>query len=102
MSSFAILPGRSTVMAWENKERIIVDGKILPGEKAKHPSLARIDDTTLCAYILGSGWQKGGSLAWCVMGPDGKVLDSSTDAGKTPVWGLVTAVATKRGYLIFR
>ena len=103
MSSFSILASNPTVRAWETKGRVVVDGKVLPEDSAKHPSLARMDGTVLCAYVVGSGWQKGGVLAWSLFGPDGKIVESKKTEEAIPMWSLASAVAVpSRGYLIFK
>jgi hypothetical protein len=100
MSSFAL---SGDWAAWETMGTVKANGIALPGISAKHPTLARTRDTILCAYVLGSGWQKGGTLGWCVLDSRGKILESNLNAGQIPVWSLASAVATRSGaYLIFR
>ena len=100
MSSFAMAGDWA---AWETMGVVKVNGAALPGRSAKHPSLARSGDTVLCAYVLGSGWQKGGTLGWCLLDKRGTILVSNLDAGPIPVWSLASAVATRSGgYLVFR
>ena len=65
----------------------------------KHPTVAaNRRGETLLAWTEGTGWQKGGTLAWQVfdrsgkpLGPPGKV------AGGVPVWGMAAAVARLDG-----
>jgi hypothetical protein len=103
MSSFSILASNPIVRAWETKGRVVVDGKTLPEESAKHPSLARLDGTVLCAYVVGSGWQKGGKLAWSLLDASGKVLESKKTEDDIPTWSLASAIAIPtKGYLIFK
>jgi hypothetical protein len=100
MSSFALAGDWA---AWETMGVVKANGIAMPGKSAKHPTLARIGDTVLCAYVLGSGWQKGGTLGWCLLDSRGKILESNLNAGQIPVWSLASAVATRTGsYLVFR
>jgi hypothetical protein len=103
MSSFSILPEGKVTWAWETRGRVVVDGTVLPGESAKHPSLATDGNTILCAYVSGSGWERPGTLAYCLLDKGGKILESNLNAGRIPVWSLASAVfVPSRGYLVFR
>jgi hypothetical protein len=89
--------------AWETMGTVKANGTVLPGQSAKHPSLARIGDTVLCAYVLGTGWERGGTLGWCLLDSRGRILESNLNAGPIPVWSLASAVATRGGgFLVFR
>jgi hypothetical protein len=52
-------------------------------------------------WTEGTGWQKGGSLAWQVFDKTGKPSEEKgrMDRG-IPVWGLPTVVATDEGFTI--
>jgi hypothetical protein len=73
-----------------------------PGKGRKHPALAvNARGEMLLAWTEGTGWLKGGDLAWQVFdkagrptGPRGRV------AHGIPVWGLPTVVATAQGFTI--
>src|ERR1700737_4407977 len=50
----------------------------------------------------GTGWQKGGALAWQLFDKTGKPTDEKGRIDRAiPVWGLPTVVATKEGFIIF-
>ncbi len=65
----------------------------------KHPTVAtNARGETLLAWTEGTGWQKGGSLAWQVFDRTGRPLGPpGRAAGSVPVWGLATAVARPDG-----
>jgi hypothetical protein len=65
----------------------------------KHPSLAvNKDGLTLLAWTEGTGWKKGGGLAWQVYGKDLTPLPEARGGAKDlPAWSLPTAVATAGG-----
>jgi hypothetical protein len=68
------------------------------GAGRKHPVIVlnAAGNSQLIAWTEGTGWEKGGALAW-------EVTDLKTGAKKTgrapgvPVWGRVTAVAEREG-----
>lgn len=64
----------------------------------KHPVVAtrgRPGDAILMAWAVGTGWQKGGSLAWEITEADGTVTTGRADG--LPVWGRPAAVAEADG-----
>ena len=64
----------------------------------RHPSLAvNAAGDTLLAWTEGTGWQKGGSLAWQVFDRNGRAVGEPGRAPGVPVWGLVAAVAKRDG-----
>jgi hypothetical protein len=69
-----------------------------PGTR-KHPALAVAPDgSILLAWTEGTGWQKGGDLAWRLFTPEGRPTEV---AGRVkdgiPVWSLPSAVARPDG-----
>jgi hypothetical protein len=53
---------------------------------------------TILVWTEGTGWQKGGSLAWQVFDRSGRPIGSSGRIeGGVPVWGLATVVARPDG-----
>lgn len=69
------------------------------GQQRKHPILAvNAKGETLFAWTEGTGWQRGGALAWQVYDKAGKATE---DRGRVergiPVWGLPAAVANPDG-----
>lgn len=66
--------------------------------KGKHPALAvNKAGETLLVWTEGTGWQRGGSLAWQVFGTDGKPTAAPQRQDGVPVWGLAAAVAEADG-----
>lgn len=113
MSSLAFAEGPSGVVAaWENDGRVAfarLDPKAgTPGapirpstdrKGRKHPTIAVNDrGVTLMAWAEGTGWERGGALAWQAFDADGKPTGEirRLPAG-IPVWGLPTAVALPDG-----
>ena len=75
------------------------DSIAAPGEahNRKHPAVAvDASGNTLLAWTDGTGWAKGGSLAWQLFDAAGKPLSSGT-APDVPVWGLPSAVVERSG-----
>lgn len=66
--------------------------------KGKHPVVAvNKAGETLLVWTEGTGWQRGGSLAWQVFGVDGKPAGAAQRRDGIPVWGLAAAVAEPGG-----
>jgi hypothetical protein len=104
--------GPSVLAAWETNGQVFfarVDRQTgtagtpfsPPGRAGsrKHPAVAASETgETILVWTEGTGWQKGGSLAWQVFDPNGqpKREAGSLDAA-IPVWGLPTVVARPGG-----
>lgn len=68
------------------------------GGDRKHPVVVRnAKGQTLLAWTEGTGWQKGGSVAWQVFDGAGNTLGPSGRADGVPVWSLVAAYARPDG-----
>jgi hypothetical protein len=66
--------------------------------KRKHPAIAiNARGETLLVWTEGTGWKRGGSLAWQLYDRDGKPTAEKGTAEGVPVWGLATAVALPNG-----
>jgi hypothetical protein len=65
----------------------------------KHPSVAANDlGEVILVWTEGTGWQKGGDLAWQVFDPAGQPTgDRGRVAGGIPMWGLATVVLRPDG-----
>jgi hypothetical protein len=117
MSTFALADtDDGLVAAWETAQQIYSTtldprtGKVgeisaIPGSGTrKHPSVAvNQAGDRLIAWTEGTGWNRGGSLAWRLTDRHGQELAANAEAGPVPVWGLVSAVARSNGtFLILR
>jgi hypothetical protein len=55
----------------------------------------------LLAWTEGTGWKKGGALAWQLFDKTGKATATKgRKEGGVPVWGLPAVVATGRDFLL--
>ncbi len=106
-ASFAPSPG-GVLSAWESQDQVywaMVGGKGLapPGKGSrKHPVLARnTAGQVILAWAEGTGWNKGGSVAWQVFDAISKPMDNG--AGKAeglPVWSMPAVFAKGDGFVI--
>jgi hypothetical protein len=70
----------------------------LAAPKKKHPvAVANSTGETLLVWTEGTGWAKGGSVAWQRFDRDGNALGPKQKASGVPVWSLPTAFARKDG-----
>jgi len=108
-ASFATA-GDRTLIAWETAGQVQFAeiqgdklGRVVtaPGKGMgrKHPSVAiNADGTTLLAWTEGTGWKKGGSVAWQVYdGSSQPVAGASGRAADLAVWSLPSAVTLPGG-----
>ena len=66
--------------------------------KRKHPAIAANGrGETLFVWTEGTGWKKGGSLAWQLYDVQGKPIGGRGEAPGIPVWSLAAVVAEKDG-----
>lgn len=113
MSSEAMAEGPGGVyVAWETQGQIhfarvqpgkaAVDApKAIPGKggNRKHPALAvNKNGDLIVAWTEGTGWSRGGNLAWQVYNKAGNpTSNAGRQNGAIPVWGLPTVVAEPDG-----
>jgi hypothetical protein len=109
MSSVTMVGAARNLAAWENNGQVYftaLDGIgkpssiAAPGEtgKRKHPSIAvNARGETLLAWTEGTGWKRGGSVAWQVFDKAGNAIGARGFSDGVPVWGLVTATALANG-----
>lgn len=108
MSSASLLPTTAgTRMAWETDAQIFT---ALPGKeplalgKGKHPSLAtNTRGETLIVWAVGTGWNRGGTLEWTVLGADGRPTAQRGSAPGIPTWSFPSVFADDAGdFIILR
>ena len=101
--------------AWESTDKVFfarVNPKTLkvsepvspPGvTKRKHPvAVGNAQGEVLLAWTEGTGWQKGGAVAWQLFDAKGQPTAEKGRADGVPVWGLVAAVPqADGGFVIF-
>ncbi|HYE75850.1 MAG TPA: sialidase family protein, partial [Blastocatellia bacterium] len=105
-SSFAHGP-TGTFVAWETEGQVYyssVNQSSAPiaapdnTGKRKHPVIAvNSQGEMLFVWTEGTGWKKGGSLAWQLYGKDGKPNGEKGEVAGVPVWGLAAVVARPDG-----
>lgn len=109
-SAFFSESGSGVLAAWETEGNVFfarVDPKtqsvspaVSPASapRAKHPAVAgNARGEVLLAWTEGTGWQRGGTLAWQMFGPEGRPIGEINRAEGVPVWSLVSAVARPDG-----
>jgi len=121
MSTFAFAQGTEktsrVAVAWETEQQIysstITPAAILQisppaaapaqGKNRKHPTLAvNARSEVLKAWTEGTGWARGGSLAWQSYDAEGKPTIEKGEQNGVPVWSMPTAVALRDGtFLLF-
>lgn len=110
MSSAALMDGTDGLLAaWETQGQVYfasLDPKqtqpVSPipatgvAGKRKHPVIAANSrGETLLVWTEGTGWRKGGSLAWQLYDAQGKPADEKGEAPGIAVWSLAAVVAQK-------
>ena len=113
MSSAALAESEPDVLAaWETRGQVYFS-RIDPGTHRaappisppggrgdrKHPAVAgNARGETILVWTEGTGWQKGGSLAWQVFDRSGRPVGAERRIeGGVPVWSLATVVARPDG-----
>lgn len=101
MSSAALLQTAKGIRAaWETDGKIfstvLSTQTLAPAEistgKAKHPALAvNARGETLVAWDIGTGWNRGGELAWIILDAAGLPTAQRGKSGGVPTWSHVAA-----------
>ena len=106
MSSMTLAPG---LAAWETAGQVYwgaIEGLSVPrpmaapgeGKGRKHPVVARNrSGETILVWTEGTGWQKGGSLAWQVYDRENKPTPEKGSAPGVPVWSVAAVLARAEG-----
>jgi hypothetical protein len=104
--------GSSVLAAWETNGQVAFS-RIDPATKAisppmpppgrpgarKHPAVAgNASGEAILVWTVGTGWQKGGALAWQIFDPSGRPTgEKGYLEAAVPVWSLATVVARPDG-----
>jgi hypothetical protein len=71
------------------------------GKGRKHPRIAIAPNgETLLLWTEGTGWNRGGSLAWQLYEPSGRPSDEAGAKPGVPTWSFGAAVATAGGFVV--
>jgi hypothetical protein len=107
MSTAALGRGRGSILAaWETEGQVFF-AEVDPAMKVPNPTAARgaggarkhpviavnARGETILAWTEGTGWKKGGSVAWQVFAPNGEPTAERGTTPGVPVWGLAAVVA---------
>jgi hypothetical protein len=67
----------------------------------KHPRLSIAPNgETLLAWTEGTGWNRGGAVAWELYDPAGMLTAEKGAIAGVPAWSFAAAAATSHGFLI--
>src|SRR6267143_5465368 len=103
--------GKRVLAAWETAGQVYFDSvepvshKVTapiaaPGESnnRKHPAVAaNVKGQVLMVWTEGTGWSRGGSLAWQLFDNAGNPVTAEGHAPGVPVWGLPSVFADRKG-----
>jgi hypothetical protein len=71
------------------------------GRGRKHPRIAIASDgKTLMVWTEGTGWGRGGSLAWQLYDESGRVAGAKGTASGLPAWSFGAVVAAPDGFIV--
>ncbi|MDB5292812.1 MAG: hypothetical protein JWL69_4053 [Phycisphaerales bacterium] len=113
-SAFAAGQDGAVLGAWETEGQIywarvdgqkdVVKGISVPGDGKgrKHPTIAtNVRGQKLIAWTEGTGWNRGGSVAWQVYDRDGRPIRGTAGRAEgLPAWGAVAAFSGREGRFV--
>lgn len=107
-SASVVAAGSKTRAAWEAEGKVYTSlldetsaALAVSEDKARHPALAVNSlGETLVTWSVGTGWQKGGQLAWMVLDSSGKPTGKRGIKPGVPVWGCTAAYAEGDHFVI--
>ena len=105
MSSFSAVSNRG---AWEAEGKVFTalldtssEALAVSESNTRHPALAvNARGETLVTWSIGTGWQRGGHLGWCVLDAEGKMTAQRGVKPGVPVWGFTAAYADGDGFVV--
>jgi hypothetical protein len=112
MSSMAFSEGHGVVAgAWETGGQVYFENVADPngspvaapgeGKGRKHPRIAIAPNgEMLMTWTDGTGWQRGGSLAWQLFDASGKVAGEMRTQTGIPAWSFAAVVAKPSGFVV--
>jgi hypothetical protein len=112
MSSMSFAEGAGMVAgAWETAGQVYFENLNQPnstplsvpgeGKGRKHPHIAIAPNgEMLMVWTEGTGWQRGGSLAWQLFGRNGKPTGDMRVQPGLPVWSFAAVAAKPNGFVI--
>ena len=104
--------GGTTLAAWETGGQVFygkVSGAAVPkliaapgeGKGRKHPRLAtNLRGETMLLWTEGTGWQRGGSLAWQLFDRKGNPIGARGSAPGVPTWSFGAVTASPDGTFV--
>ncbi len=115
MSTVSLTEAAGRVLvSWETQEQVFfapVDMRTLtpgkpisvpgPAAKRNHPSIVgNSRGETLLAWTEGTGWKRGGSIAWQVFDTAGRPVSGKSQAAAIPAWDFATAASSAGEFLL--
>lgn len=109
MSSANLVPvGGRTRAAWEAEGKIysaLLDATspalLISNDPGRHPALAvNNHGETLVVWSIGTGWQRGGSLAWRKIDASGHLTEVQGKTEGVPVWDFTAVYAEGEDFVV--
>lgn len=75
-----------------------ISDPVSPEVRGKHPvAIANGNGVVLLVWAEGTGWAKGGQMAWQLYSPEGKAISEIGRVEGLPVWSMAAAFAQPQG-----